>query len=175
MTSLQYGELLVICTSTRLGLHASISMHPRNDRDDGDLQKRIVNDRVLLKGTFAQNAVVWRPVETLSACSTQRVPFRCQLKSLAVIVYPTRPLDVGRCWHRTSHSWCVRNMAELPEETDASYAAAMARLAELKARPVEGLTDAEKKEKLCAAAALTCNVLLLIVEAGCDLQVGRVA
>jgi hypothetical protein len=34
---------------------------------------------------------------------------------------------------------------------DAAYAAAMERLAELKARPIETLTEAEKKEKLCAA------------------------
>ena len=39
---------------------------------------------------------------------------------------------------------------ELDEGMDTAYAAAMERLAELKAKPAEELADAEKKEKLCA-------------------------
>lgn len=39
---------------------------------------------------------------------------------------------------------------ELDEGMDAAYAAAMQRLGELKAKPPDELTDAEKKEKLCA-------------------------
>lgn len=46
------------------------------------------------------------------------------------------------------------------------YAAAMARLAELKARRVEDLTEAEKKEKLCATLHPLCINCRSLADAG---------
>jgi hypothetical protein len=38
-------------------------------------------------------------------------------------------------------------------EDDAAYQAAMIRLAELKQRPIDQLTEEEKKEKLCVSSS----------------------
>jgi hypothetical protein len=45
---------------------------------------------------------------------------------------------------------------------DSGYAQAMQRLAELKARPIDQLTEAEKKEKLC----VTCSSNVKDVQGG---------
>lgn len=42
----------------------------------------------------------------------------------------------------------LANEAAMDDEMDAGYAKAMLRLAELKQRPVESLTEGERKEKL---------------------------
>jgi hypothetical protein len=46
----------------------------------------------------------------------------------------------------------------LGQEDDAAYQAAMSRLAELKQRPIDQLTEDEKKEKLCVFTCRSCDM-----------------